>query len=249
MTKFPFYPLDRQNEYETYAAEYRFDQTEPTPWMPLRKELKYSRLAVVTTAAARLKSEPAFARGGADIREFSVFTAPAELEFDDASYPTHEVKKDINVLLPLEPIISLTERRVVGELFEKVTSFYGACQDLGALRDAAQRVADSLRAADVDVAMIFTAGLLCNQTAGIVARELEKKGISTIALVTVKEVAREIRIPRSVFINFPFGMVLGRAFAKALQQSIVNDIVHALKVLDKPAKLYELPYKWEGYVE
>lgn len=249
MTKFPFYPLDRQNEYETYAAEYRFDQTEPTPWMPLRKDLKYCRLAVITTAAARLRSQEPFPRGSPQTREFSIFTPPGELEFDDPSYPTHEVKKDINVLVPLEHIIALTERRIVGELFEKVMSFYGACQNVEALRETAGQVAQTLRNGQVDIAMIFTAGLLCNQTAGIVARELEKNGISTIALVTVKEVAREIRIPRSVFINFPFGMVLGRAFARALQQSIVNDIVHALKILDKPAKVYELPYKWEGSVE
>lgn len=250
MTTFPFYPAEKRSRFESYTAEYRFDHSEPTPWMPLRHELRKSKLALVTTSGIRTKKTPAFdidrTRGSADYRELTIHQLKNDYTFDYTGFDPHEAYRDLNVLVPIDPVIDLAETRVIGELDETLYSFVGHCESPSTLQASAAAVADKLHASDVDAVFLFTASHLCNQTAGIIARELEKHALSTLCLVTIKEVAHEVRIPRSVFINFPFGMTLGRAFASSLQESILNDMVQAMRTLDKPGRVVELPYKWEG---
>jgi len=64
----------------------------------------------------------------------------------------------------------------------------------------------------------------------------------------VKEVTQQVRVPRAVFINFPFGRTLGRAHAVGLQQSILNEMFRALRTLERPGRILEPPYRWEGTV-
>lgn len=253
MTTFPFYPPDQRSRYESYTAEYRFDHTEPMPWMPLRHELRAAKLALVTTSGIRTKKSPPFvidrARGSAEHRELTLHQLKNDYVFDYTGFDTREAHRDLNVLVPVDPAIDLAETRVIRELSENLYSFVGHCEDLSTLRASAAAVADKLHASDVDAVFLFTASHLCNQTAGVIARELEKHALSTLCLVSIKEVAQEVRIPRSVFVNFPFGMPLGRAFARSIQESILNDMVQAMRTLDKPGRIIELPYKWVDETE
>jgi D-proline reductase (dithiol) PrdB len=250
MTTFPFYSAERRSRFESYAAEYRFDHSEPMPWMPLRRELRVAKLAMITTSGIRTKSTPPFSidriRGTAEYRELTIHQLKNDYTFDDSGFETREAYRDLNVLVPVDPVIDLAETKVIGELDETLYSFVGHCEDVSMLRASAAAVADKLHDSGVDVAFIFTASHRCNQTAGIIARELEKHALSTMCLITIKEVAQEVKIPRSVFINFPFGMPLGRAFARSLQESILSDMIQAMRTLDKPGRIVELPYKWDG---
>jgi D-proline reductase (dithiol) PrdB len=248
MTSFPFYPPDKQARLESYAAEFRFDHSEPTPWMPLRTDLPHSKIGILTTSGIRTKKAPAFSidrtRGCSDYRALSIHALKNDYTFDYTLFDSAEAMRDLNVLVPIDPVISMAERRVIGEVDETLYSFVGQCEELNMLRAAAAAVAEKLHEADVQAVLIFTAGHLCNQTAGVIARELEKHALSTLCLVTIKEIAQEVRIPRSVFINFPFGQPLGRAFARSLQESIVSEMLAALRTVDKPGKIVELSYKW-----
>jgi D-proline reductase (dithiol) PrdB len=247
MTRFPFYPPDRRAFYEAYAAEFAFDHSEPTPWMPLRKELRACKLGMVTTSALRSTKQEPFridrARGSAEYREISIHSIKSGYTFD-LGFESSEARRDLNTLVPIDPLIDLAERRIVRELDETLYSFVGHCEDWDALRGSVSEVAGKLLASGVDAVLIFTAGHLCNRTAGWIARELEKRGLSTLCLVTIKEVAQQMRIPRSVFVNFPFGMPLGPAYARSLHESIVGEMIHALRAADKPGRIVELPWKW-----
>jgi D-proline reductase (dithiol) PrdB len=249
MTTFPFYPPDRASHYERAAAEYSFVQAEPTPWTPLRRELRRCKAAIVTTAGVRLKTQHSFGKNSPEFREISVYSPPEELAFDFTNFDPAEAEQDLNVLVPVDRLKDLVDREALGGLNETYFSFFGPCTDLETLRASAVKAGEKLRQYGCDVAFVVPANLVCNQTAGLIARELERQGLSTICAVTVKEMAQQIRLPRAVFIHFPFGRTLGRAGDVALQESIVSDMARALRTLDRPGKIIDLPYRWEGTIE
>jgi D-proline reductase (dithiol) PrdB len=249
MTTFPFYPPDRAAACERYAAEYAYDQTEPTPWTPLRQDLRHCKAALVTTAGLRLKTQHSFGPGSADFREISAYASRDDLAFDFTNYDPAEAERDLNVIVPIDRFKELVDQGTLGGLNETFFSFFGPCADVSALRASAARAGQKLRQYGCDAGFLVPANQVCNQTAGLIARELERAGLSTLCVTTIKEVAHQVRVPRAVFINFPFGRTVGPAHAVALQAAIVADMVRALKTLDRPGKIVDLPYKWEGRVE
>jgi D-proline reductase (dithiol) PrdB len=249
MTTFPFYPPDRAARYERAAADYAFLQPEATPWAPLRRELRRSKAAIVTTSGVRLKTQHSFGRNSSEFREISVYASHEDLAFDFTNFDPAEAERDLNVLVPVDRLKDLVDRGALGGLNETFFSFFGPCSDLSRLRESARAAGEKLLAYGCDAAFVIPANLICNQTAGLLARELERQGISTICAVTVKEIAQQVRIPRGAFIHFPFGRTLGRAGEVALQESIVSDLARALRTLDRPGKIVDLPYRWQGVVE
>ncbi len=49
---------------------------------------------------------------------------------------------------------------------------------------------------------------MCNQTVGLVAAELERAGITTVALQLLRSVAEKVRPPRALWVPFPHGYPL-----------------------------------------
>lgn len=248
MTTFPFYPDERASAYERYAAEYKYDQVEPTPWTPLRRDLRRCKAALVTTAGLRLKTQHSFSPGSAEFREISVYCSTEDMAFDFTNYDPSEAEKDLNVVLPVDRLKDLVDRGTIHGLNETFFSFFGGCSDLDSLGVSTLGVAAKLRQHGCDIVFVVPANHVCNQTAGIVSRTLEREGFSTVCAVTIKEVAQQIRLPRAVFINFPFGRTFGPAHDTVLQESIVGDMARALKTLDRPGKVVDLPYRWAGRV-
>lgn len=72
---------------------------------------------------------------------------------------------------------------------------------------------------------------MCNQTVGLVAAELERQGVTTVALQLLREVAVKVRPPRALYVPFPHGYPLG-APDDADQQHAVLDA--ALALLEDP---------------
>jgi len=63
---------------------------------------------------------------------------------------------------------------------------------------------------------------------GLVAAELERQGIATVAI----QLLREVRPPRALFVPFPHGYPLGRPDDAAGQRRV---IVSALSLLEDPS--------------
>jgi hypothetical protein len=58
------------------------------------------------------------------------------------------------------------------------------------------------------------------------------------------DIMRRIRPPRAVFLDFPLGHPIGKAFDHGLQRSILRDTLGFLKTARPPADLRILPYVW-----
>jgi hypothetical protein len=73
---------------------------------------------------------------------------------------------------------------------------------------------------------------MCNQTVSLVAAELERQGIATVAVQLLREAAERVGPPRALFVPFRHGYPLGRPDDPGLQHAVLEA---ALKLLEDPA--------------
>jgi hypothetical protein len=81
---------------------------------------------------------------------------------------------------------------------------------------------------------------MCNQAVGLIAGEFEARGISTVSIVLLREVAKRVRPPRSLWVPFPHGYPLGRPNDVALQTRVIERALHLLTAPGPPPLLEDL---------
>ena len=70
---------------------------------------------------------------------------------------------------------------------------------------------------------------MCNQAVGLVAAELERRGISTVVIQLLREVAERVRPPRALWVPFPHGYPLDAPSQPQRQHAVIEA---ALKLLE-----------------
>jgi hypothetical protein len=70
---------------------------------------------------------------------------------------------------------------------------------------------------------------MCNQAVGLVAGELERRGISTVAVQLLRYVAEKVRPPRALVVPFRHGYPLGKPDDPGRQRAVIEA---ALKMLE-----------------
>ncbi len=85
---------------------------------------------------------------------------------------------------------------------------------------------------------------MCNQAVGLVAAALEHRGISTVALQLLREVAERVRPPRALFVPFPHGFPLEAPEAPDRQHAVIEAALHLLEdaTLSAPALVDYIPH-------
>jgi len=79
---------------------------------------------------------------------------------------------------------------------------------------------------------------------GLIQRELEKNGITTVGLSIAKEISLKTKPPRTLFIPYPFGHPFGEPFKPKQHQRILKDLLQLLETAQQPNTLIESPYRW-----
>ena len=85
---------------------------------------------------------------------------------------------------------------------------------------------------------------MCNQAVGLVAAELERHGIATVAIQLLREVAERVRPPRALFVPFRHGYPLEASGQPERQHAVVEAALAMLEddSLEPPAlRVYRLP--------
>lgn len=72
---------------------------------------------------------------------------------------------------------------------------------------------------------------MCTQSVGLLAGELERRGIATVCIALVRHVAERVRAPRALVVPFDFGLPLGAPHDAALQARVLRA---ALELLGTP---------------
>ena len=114
---------------EWWGKSHDFVINVDTPWVPLRKDPKDSRIALVTTAGVHLRSQPPYdmedKEGDPTFRDI-----PAETRIDDLMithnyYDHQDADQDINVVLPMERLRELEAEGAIGGIAPRHFSFMG----------------------------------------------------------------------------------------------------------------------------
>lgn len=79
---------------------------------------------------------------------------------------------------------------------------------------------------------------------GLVAREVEARGIPTVSLSSALSITRSVGAPRAVFLDFPLGRTAGRAFDAPMQRDIVRRALDLLRDAHQPGTIVDLDYRW-----
>lgn len=77
----------------------------------------------------------------------------------------------------------------------------------------------------------------------LVAAELERRGIASVAIQLLREVALRVRPPRALCVPFPHGYPLGLPGDAALQRRVIES---ALSLLKAPSPVPPVLVDFEG---
>lgn len=73
---------------------------------------------------------------------------------------------------------------------------------------------------------------MCNQAVSLVAAELERRGITTVTIQLLREVAEKVRPPRALFVPFLHGYPLDAPGEPEKQRAVLEAM---LRILEDPS--------------
>jgi len=79
---------------------------------------------------------------------------------------------------------------------------------------------------------------------GLLAREIEACGVTTVALALVHELAVAVKAPRMIFLHWPFGHALGEPGNHLQQRTILHDAFSMARIAPRSGLVVNLPYQW-----
>lgn len=139
-------------------AEHMVVQMKTPPTIAkVTKGLTDSRVAFITTAGVRLKSDPAFEckKGDPSYRIIPNDVNYSDLVVNHEHYDTKDAQKDINLVFPLEILRELEKEGVIGSLSAKHFGLMGYIPQVGVLmKRTAPEIADQLVDLGVDIALL-----------------------------------------------------------------------------------------------
>ena len=79
---------------------------------------------------------------------------------------------------------------------------------------------------------------------GLVQREIEAAGFSTITLSPVPDLTASVSVPRIAAIEYPLGRTLGQPGDSAGQMAVLRATLNTLETIDRPGTVSHLPFEW-----
>ena len=73
---------------------------------------------------------------------------------------------------------------------------------------------------------------MCNQAVSLIAAELERQGIATVAIQLLRMAAERVRPPRALFVPFPHGYPLAAAGEPERQRAVIEAALGLLENVD-----------------
>jgi hypothetical protein len=79
---------------------------------------------------------------------------------------------------------------------------------------------------------------------GLVQREIEAAGMSTIVLSSIPDLTAAVGAPRVAAIEYPLGLLLGQPGDKEGQRAVLWAALEALEAMTLPGSVHNLPFEW-----
>ncbi|MGA2073530.1 MAG: hypothetical protein ABSH52_08485 [Terriglobia bacterium] len=81
---------------------------------------------------------------------------------------------------------------------------------------------------------------------GLVQREIESAGFSTISLSMMPDLTASVGVPRIAAIEHPFGLTLGLPGDVERQIEVLRSSLRALEEISQPGGVVYLPFEWKA---
>ena len=79
---------------------------------------------------------------------------------------------------------------------------------------------------------------------GLIAREIERRGIPTLSMSSALSITRAVNPPRAVYLDFPLGHTSGKPHDADGNRAILRSALRAFETLDRPGQIERLPFEW-----
>ena len=219
---------------------YPFIENTNAPFTPMRRALPMLNLALISSAGAYIDGTTGFdlesRDGDVSYREIPIEVEAEDLLYAAKGYDPAAVLADRNAQIPIERLTEYENNGVIGRLNEVWWSLSSWTPNAALVaRELAPSLAERLAGYEAQAALLVPATRLCHQTLGIVARELESRGIPTMMLAVDVDIIDKIRPPRSAFYNGELGAVVGKPNWKQYQLRVLDEALRWIETFDQPA--------------
>lgn len=229
---------------------FRLLRRDPIPFAPLARPLAEARVALVTTAGLHLRGAPAFTVleqpfGDTSFRVLPNDAPREELDLDAPYLDRKFVTEDPEVALPRRALGRLHRRGLVGPPAARHASFCGGIlRPFPGLRASAEALLAHFAEDGVDAAVLCPTCPTCVQTAGLVAGELEARGLPTVSLSLLPELSRITGVPRTLLLRFPFGAPCGDPHNGGLHEAVLTEALELLRDAAGPGTMRASGLAW-----
>jgi len=81
---------------------------------------------------------------------------------------------------------------------------------------------------------------------GLIAREIEARGIPTLSLSSARSITAAVNPPRAVYLDYPLGHTAGKRDDNADQMAVMRDALAAFSSIRTAGTIIDLPYVWRA---
>lgn len=221
-------------------TNYPFVENTYAPFTPLQRALPMLNLGLISSAGAYIDGTESFDTSSKDgdlaFREFPIEVEAEDFLYAAKGYDAAAVKEDRNAQVPIDRLLEYEANGVIGKLNNVWWSVSSWIPNAARVADElAPQIAERLLSYEVKAALLIPASRLCHQTLGIVAREIESKGIPTMLISVDRSVTDKIRAPRTAYYTGEFGSVAGKPNWKQYQLRVLDEAIRWIETFDQPA--------------
>jgi hypothetical protein len=79
---------------------------------------------------------------------------------------------------------------------------------------------------------------------GLIAREIERSGVPTLAMSSAWDITAAVGTPRAAYVHHPLGHQTGAPGDVEGQRAIVRAALEAAVAMRRPGEIVRLPFRW-----
>lgn len=235
-----------------YDNPYVWAHYSGVPFTPLKKPLKASTLALITTAVPYDPSKGDQGPGApynAQAKFYEPYAIPTMINPDLRIAHVGIDRKHANLSemacwFPLNAARQAVAEQRIRKLADR---FYGLPTNRSqrhTVENDAPRILQMCQADGVDIAILVPNCPICHQSISLLARYLEEAGIPTIIIGAAKDIVEYCGVPRFVFNDFPLGNAAARPGDSQSQHIIFNLALDVLEFAPGPRTTVQSALRW-----
>lgn len=218
---------------------YPFVTNVHAPFTPMKRALPMINLGLISSAGAYIDGTKEFDLNSSDgdvtFREIPVEVEAEDLCYSARGYDASAVKKDRNALIPIDRLQEYEANNVIGQLNNTWWSISSYIPNAAMVaKELAPKIADRVVASNVQAVLLIPASRLCHQTLGIIAREIEQRGVPTMLISVDRKVTDMVRTPRAAYYTGEFGSTVGKPEWKQYQLRVLDEALRWTETFDQP---------------